>query len=82
MRPWRGDAGEEPDRQLDLVGLEPRSSSASAATFAFRERVAPTAAEVATTSASSTPPMLPQRLLYDFVRIASADRPQTSFRCR
>ena len=54
IRPCRGSPASHAVAGSISSGAAARSSAASAAVFAVRERVAPTAAEVATTSASST----------------------------
>ncbi len=66
IRPWRGSPASHAVAGSTSSGPAARSSAASDADFSVRDRVAPTAAEVATTSASSTrassqrPPTLPR----------------------
>src|SRR5690554_610460 len=54
MRPWRGRPTRKPTAGSTSSGARRRSRSARAATLALRDRVAATAAEVATTSARRT----------------------------
>src|SRR3546814_14705823 len=54
MRPWRGAPVRAATAGTTASGASRRRSSVRAATFAVRERVAPTSAEVATISARST----------------------------
>src|SRR3546814_14918505 len=54
MRPWRGAPVRAATAGTTSSGASRRRSSVRAASFAVRERVAPTSAEVATISARST----------------------------
>ena len=55
IRPWRGSPVSRHTTTATSSGAHARSSVASASIFVLRERVAPTAGEVSTTTASSTP---------------------------
>ena len=59
MRPWRGSPIRNPTTVSISSGAARPSTSASAAIFVVRDRVAATAADVATRSANSTAPRLP-----------------------